>query len=89
MTPRLWFECDLYDLSTPEKIEILCRKLPEKLTLILSPQPQFRRIADSNLRYLLSFYDIPAPPVHFKKQRGTGFIDLLILRIEKKKSSSK
>jgi hypothetical protein len=86
MTPRLWFECDFYDLSAPEKIEKLLQQLPEELVLILSPQPQFRRIADSNLNYLLKFYNIPKPPVHFKQARGSGFIDLFILKIEKKKS---
>ena len=62
---------------------------PEQLVLILSPMPQFRRIADSNLNYLLKFYNIPAPPIHFKQARGSGFIDLFILKIEKKKSISK
>ena len=89
MTPRLWFECDFYDLSAPEKIEKLISAPPEQLVLILSPMPQFRRIADSNLNYLLKFYNIPAPPIHFKQARGSGFIDLFILKIEKKKSISK
>ena len=89
MTPRLWFECDFYDLSEPEKIEKLTKILPDKMVLMVSPQPQFRRIADSNLRYLLNFYDIPEPPVHFKKERGTGFIDLLILKLVRKGSSFK
>ena len=89
MTPRLWFECDLYDLSQPEKIERLTKILPEEMLLILSPQPQFRRIGDSNLRYLLNFYNIPAPPVHFKKPRGSGFIDLFIFKLERKGISSR
>ena len=89
MTPRLWFECDFYDLSEPDKIEKLTGILPEKMVLILSPQPQFRRIADSNLRYLLNFYTIPSAPIHFKKARGSGFIDLLILKVERKGGSSK
>lgn len=84
MTPRLWFENLMLDISKSSNVEKISQSAPGEMLLVISPNPQFRRIGDNNMSYLLKNYDIPAAPVHFKKSSGTGFIDLFIFKLIRK-----
>lgn len=86
MTPRLWFERVMLDISKCENIGVILREAPKEMLLVISPLPQFRRIKDTDLRMLLKDYDIPAAPIHFKRKTGTGFIDLFIFKLYRRSS---
>ena len=61
----------------------LIEHAPQEMLLILSPDLRFRRITSQNMKLLLGKYRIAEQPVHFKKQRGTGFIDLYIFKLRR------
>ena len=80
MTPRIWFENVTVDISQKENIQKLLELNPREILLVLSTSPQFRRISDENLNLLLKNYTIEKPQL-FKTPRGTGFIDLVLVKL--------
>ena len=86
MTPRLWFENTFLDISKPQNAGKLVENMPEKVLLVLSAAPQFRRISNQDLSRILQKCDIKSAPQRFRMERGTGFIDLIILPVSAKEA---
>lgn len=82
MTPRLWFENVMLDISTSEKADSIKELRPQEMLLILSAKPQFRRITNTDLAELMKNYTPQTGVQHFRMSKGTGFIDLLILKLK-------
>lgn len=83
MTPRLWFEKTTLDISKPENIQKIIDIYPQEILVILSASPQFRRISNTQLSKFFQYYT-PEKPVFFKLDRGTGFIDLILVKLTAK-----
>ena len=84
MTPRLWFENIMLDISTAQKANAVSNLHPKEMLLILSNAPQFRRISNTDLAKLMQNYVPASGVVRFKKSAGTGFIDLMLLKVRHK-----
>ena len=78
-TPRLFFSKNILELNNQscDRLTAFLQQHPgEEFILILSPG--YRRIANANLAKLLAAAPLTGEPVIFKRQPGSGFMELFI-----------
>ena len=81
-TPHLFFDKDVFQLDdrVPALLEYLKRHGRRDFMLLLSADPRFRRIDDKQLEILLNATEPIAPPERFRRNPGSGFMDIHIVR---------
>jgi len=80
-TPHLFFDKDVLQLDgAVPLLERLRRDGRRDFILLLSADPRFRRVSNEELAVLLGSAEPVCPPERFRRGRGSGIMDIHIVR---------